>query len=687
MGFVSRAWEEGAHHDALVRLQVVYQDLVAQAADSLACTGEGGRFIAALAAPGNSPQIYAVGDMGPSAAHQIQIDQADEPDPIGITAYQSAAFGLEAFRAHVTGAPMQPRLVDRNYPAEAMETTPFGDQLQEPRPFQAGGLNPTVLWWTIGAGTVGCVLAAVVRPLRRPVRMVGVLTVFAVVGGGVGFGVAALRAVDPPTDPRALPAPVADERLETIAANLEKDGIHIDPLAGARMESGFEEELRDSVDSAPGPIRVAVLDSTRVDLGGRYLDADAQTIAAHMDDGVFTLVLSQPGRVSRSSNSLAIDDYLKQFDWDWTGQGVQNVVHFYADPPRRDPGPGISDTIENVEPPTDIRRLDPATAQGLDRVVLAGVPLGGALAGFGLGLGIVVAAGLVLVAVRAVAVAIEKSGASDTQVEDDPQGASDREDDSGTQGEGDSQDDSGPQGGPGIATVMILALVAGSLVHGALDSAPAVAAPEEETAGSLHERIADDGAIVVGDGAGDAHLPAVGQSVVDEVLADYEREAVDDVRLYIASYGDDAGAPVDAYELQETGLLLSVRSGLTDDRAGDDQVSVEKALGFEEESDDAEDGDDVADRSSNRLELDAVVDRAETASLLFWGNSAEVTLRLIAAHAADPDAPLPPEYALMRTGSYPLSPLQLDVTHADRDAAVAAAAHAEEAADDLVDAT
>src|SRR5699024_9394276 len=27
-----------------------------------------------------------------------------EPDPIGITAYQSAAFGLEAFRAHLTGA-------------------------------------------------------------------------------------------------------------------------------------------------------------------------------------------------------------------------------------------------------------------------------------------------------------------------------------------------------------------------------------------------------------------------------------------------------------------------------------------------------------------------------------------------------------------------------------------------------
>jgi hypothetical protein len=183
VGFVSRAWEDGAYHDALVRPQVVYQDLVAQAAESLACTGEGGRFIAVIASPENSPQIYAVGDMGPSAAHQIQIDQADEPDPIGITAYQSAAFGLEAFRAHLTGAPTQPRLVDRNYPAEAMETTPFGDQLQEPRPFQAGGLNPTVLWWTIGAGAVGCVLVAVVRPLRRPVRLVGVLTFLAVMGG------------------------------------------------------------------------------------------------------------------------------------------------------------------------------------------------------------------------------------------------------------------------------------------------------------------------------------------------------------------------------------------------------------------------------------------------------------------------------------------------------------------------
>lgn len=33
-----------------------------------------------------------------------ELGWADEPDPIGITAYQSAAFGLEAFRAHLTGA-------------------------------------------------------------------------------------------------------------------------------------------------------------------------------------------------------------------------------------------------------------------------------------------------------------------------------------------------------------------------------------------------------------------------------------------------------------------------------------------------------------------------------------------------------------------------------------------------------
>jgi hypothetical protein len=608
----------------------------------------------------NSPQIYAVGDMGPSAAHQIQIDQADEPDPIGITAYQSAAFGLEAFRAHLTGAPTQPRLVDRNYPAEAMETTPFGDQLQEPRPFQAGGLNPTVLWWTIGAGAVGCVLVAVVRPLRRPVRLVGVLTFLAVMGGGVGFGVAALRAVDPPTDPRALPAPVADERLETIAANLEKDGIHIDPLAGARMESGFEEELRDSVDSAPGPSRVAVLDSTRVDLGGRYLEADAQTIAAHMDDGVVTLVLSQPGRVSRSSNSLAIDDYLKQFDWDWTGQGVEEVVHFYADPPRRDPGPGISDTVENREPPTDIRRLDPATATGLDRVLVAGVPLGGAVAGFGLGLGVIVAAGLVLVGVRMIVVARERQGTDE------------------------SQGSSGPKEVPGIATVLIVAVAAGSLVPGVLDDAPAVAAPEDREVGVLEERIAEDGGIVVGAGDGDAHLPPVGQSVVDEVLADYERDAVHDFRLYIDSAGDDAGSPVQTYDLQEPGILLAATSGLANGRAGQDVVSVQEVWGFAEETDEDGGFDDVSERTSNGVELETVADAAGTASVLFQGNSAEVILRLIAARAADPEAQLPLEYATMTTGAYPVSGLHVDVADTDRDAAEAAAEYAQDAADDVV---
>jgi hypothetical protein len=642
VAFVSRAWEHGAPVDGLVRPQVVYQDLVADAAETLACTGEGGRFVAVIAAPENAPQIFVVGDEGPSAAHRVQIDQSDEPDPVGISAYQSAAFGLEAFRAHLTGEVAAPRLVDRDYPDSATTSNAFGTELKKPRPFQAGGLNATVLGWTIGAGAVGLILVTAIRPLRRVVPTAGVLLVVTVVGGVLGFGVAALRAVDPPTEPSAQPAPVADERLETIAEHLKSDGVHIDPLAAARMEPGFEEELRTSVETAPGPIRVAVLDATRVDLGGRYIGADAQTIAAHMDDGVFTLVLSQPGDHSQSANSLAIDDYLKRFEWDWTGEGLEELVHFYADPPLKDPGPGLSKTVENREPPEDIRRLDPATASGLDRVVLAGVPLGGALAGFGLGLGIVVVAGAVLVGVRVIA--------------------------------------RRRRPGSGVATAVILTVVAGSLVSGVLDTAPAVAAPEDEPARFLEKRIVDEGGIVVGEGAGDAHVPPVGQSVIDEVLAEYERDAVHDGRLYIAAYGEDVDAGVVSYELQEPGILIEMRSGLSTDRATDDVVGTSEVMGFDEDEDRRParylNAPDVPD-------LEAAVDAAGTATAVFRGNSAEVVLRLVAAQAADPSTPLPLEYVPLGANPYPVSSLRVDATDADVDAAHAAAALADEAADDV----
>jgi hypothetical protein len=184
----------------------------------------------------------------------------------------------------------------------------------------------------------------------------------------------------------------------------------------------------------------------------------------------------------------------------------------------------------------------------------------------------------------------------------------------------------------------------------------------------------------VGEGAGDAHVPPVGQSVIDEVLAEYERDAVHDGRLYIAAYGEDVDAGVVSYELQEPGILIEMRSGLSTDRATDDVVGTSEVMGFDEDEDRRParylNAPDVPD-------LEAAVDAAGTATAVFRGNSAEVVLRLVAAQAADPSTPLPLEYVPLGANPYPVSSLRVDATDADVDAAHAAAALADEAAVDV----